>query len=94
MRHSGGRRGGGGDGSPMGRVYRETTPAMLARVTALLDDRISIAERYANDLLRGPERPRTPPSRLSCAPESGTLRDHKAVCRRTDSHSKGSQHVV
>jgi hypothetical protein len=24
----------------MGRVYRETTPAMVARVTAALDDRI------------------------------------------------------
>jgi len=32
MGHSGGRRDRGG--SPMGRVYRETTPAMLARVTA------------------------------------------------------------
>jgi hypothetical protein len=27
----------------MGRVYRETTPAMLARVTAALDDRIKLA---------------------------------------------------
>jgi integrase len=58
MGHSGGRRGGGGDGSPMGRVYRETTPAMLARVTAVLDDRISIAERIAEDVLRGFGRPR------------------------------------
>ncbi len=53
MGHSGGRRGGGGDGSPMGRVYRETTPAMLARVTTVLDDRISRAERIAKDVLRG-----------------------------------------
>ena len=53
MGHSGGRRGGGADGSPMGRVYRETTPAMLARVTSVLDDRISLAERIAKDLLRG-----------------------------------------
>jgi CHAD domain/Phage integrase family len=43
MGHAGGRRSGGGDGSPMGRVYRETTPAMLARVTTVLDDRISRA---------------------------------------------------
>jgi hypothetical protein len=41
----------------MGRVYRETTPAMLARVTTVLDDRISIAERIAEDLLRGAGRP-------------------------------------
>jgi integrase len=53
MGHSGGRRGGGGDGSPMGRIYRETTPAMLARVTTVLDDRVSRAERIAKDLLRG-----------------------------------------
>jgi hypothetical protein len=56
MGHSGGRRGGGGDGSPMGRVYRETTPAMLARLTTVLDDRISRAERYAKDL-RDPRQP-------------------------------------
>jgi integrase len=30
-------------GSPMGRVYRETTPAMLAHVTAALDERIGRA---------------------------------------------------
>jgi hypothetical protein len=53
MGHSGGRRSGGGDGSPMGRVYRETTQAMLERVTTVLDDRISLAERIAKDLLRG-----------------------------------------
>jgi hypothetical protein len=35
------RRDRGAGGSPMGRVYRETTPAMLARVTAALDDRIA-----------------------------------------------------
>src|SRR5829696_8436728 len=57
MGHSGGRRGGGSDGSPMGRVYRETTPAMLARVTTVLDDRISRAERIAKDVLRGAVRP-------------------------------------
>ncbi len=49
MGHAGGRRGGGG--SPMGRVYRETTPAMLARVTAALDDRLGRAEEIAADLL-------------------------------------------
>jgi hypothetical protein len=37
----------------MGRVYRETTQAMLERVTTVLDDRISLAERIAKDLLRG-----------------------------------------
>jgi hypothetical protein len=57
MGHTSGRRGGGGDGSPMGRVYRETTPAMLARVTTVLDDRISQADRIAKDLLRGAVRP-------------------------------------
>jgi hypothetical protein len=30
-------------GSPMGRVYWETTPAMVARVTAALDERIGRA---------------------------------------------------
>jgi integrase len=42
MGHAGRRRAGG---SPMGRVYRETTPAMLARVTAALEERISLALR-------------------------------------------------
>jgi hypothetical protein len=32
---------------------RETTPAMLARVTAALDDRLGVAERVAAHLLRG-----------------------------------------
>jgi hypothetical protein len=41
----------------MGRVYRETTPAMLARITTVLDDRISRAERIAKDVLRGAVRP-------------------------------------
>jgi hypothetical protein len=49
MGHAAGRRGSGG-GSPMGRVYRETTPTMLARVTAALDDRIGLAQRLADDL--------------------------------------------
>jgi integrase len=43
MGHAGGRRDRGVAGSPMGRVYRETTPAMVARVTAALDDRIGRA---------------------------------------------------
>ena len=41
MGHAGGRRDRGAGGSPMGRVYRETTPAMVARVIAALDDRIA-----------------------------------------------------
>jgi integrase len=46
MGHSGGRRDRAG-GSPMGRVYRETTPAMLVRVTAAFDERIACARRIA-----------------------------------------------
>jgi integrase len=57
MGHSGSRRSGDGDGSPMGRIYRETTLAMLARVTTVLDDRINRAERIAENLLRGTGRP-------------------------------------
>jgi integrase len=49
MGHAGGRRAGG---SPMGRVYRETTPAMLSRVTAALDERSGHAEQIAGNLLR------------------------------------------
>jgi integrase len=52
MGHSGGRRDRGAGGSPMGRIYRETTPAMLARVTAALDDRIGRAITLAAYLLR------------------------------------------
>jgi integrase len=48
MGHAGGRRSGG---SPMGRVYRETTPAMVARVTAALDERIACARAVAANLL-------------------------------------------
>jgi integrase len=51
MGHTGGRRAGTAGGSPMGRVYRETTPAMLTRVTAALDERITCAERIAAILL-------------------------------------------
>ena len=53
MGHAGGRRqGGGASGSPMGRVYRETTPTMLARVTAALDERIGRALAVAGNLPR------------------------------------------
>jgi Phage integrase family len=41
MGHTGGRRGQSGVDSPMGRIYRETTPLMLARVTAALDERMA-----------------------------------------------------
>jgi integrase len=51
MGHAGGRRAGAAGGSPMGRVYRETTPAMLARVTAAIDDRLAIALKVAARLL-------------------------------------------
>jgi hypothetical protein len=43
MGHSGGRRTGGGDGSPMGRVYRETTPAMVTRVVGAIEERLEVA---------------------------------------------------
>ena len=52
MGHTGGRRDRGA-GSPMGRVYRETTPAMQAQVTAALDERLVRAQRVAANLLRG-----------------------------------------
>jgi hypothetical protein len=52
MGHAGGRRDRGAGGSPMGQVYRETTPAMVARVTAALDDRIGHAVAVAAYLLR------------------------------------------
>ena len=52
MGHASGRRDRGAGGSPMGRVYRETTPAMVARVTAALDDRIGHALAVAAYLLR------------------------------------------
>jgi hypothetical protein len=52
MGHASGRRDRSAGGSPMGRVYRETTPAMVARATATLDERVSVAERVAAYLLR------------------------------------------
>jgi integrase len=55
MGHTGGRRQGRASGSPMGRVYRETTPTMLARVTAALDERIGRAMTVAGNLPRDTE---------------------------------------
>jgi hypothetical protein len=52
MGHAGGRPNHAAGGSPMGRIYRETTPAMVARVTASLDDRIGRALAVAAYLLR------------------------------------------
>jgi hypothetical protein len=52
MGHASGRRDRGAGGSPMGRVYRETTPAMVARVTAAVEERISHAQAVAAYLLR------------------------------------------
>jgi integrase len=52
MGHASGHRDRGAGGSPMGRVYRETTPAMVARVTAALDERIGRAQAVAAYLLR------------------------------------------
>jgi integrase len=52
MGHASGRRDRGAGGSPMGRVYRETTPAMVARVTAALDERLGRALAVAAYLLR------------------------------------------
>jgi integrase len=52
MGHASDRRDRGAGGSPMGRAYRETTPSMVARVTAALDDRIGRAQAVAAYLLR------------------------------------------
>jgi hypothetical protein len=52
MGHASGRRDPGAGGSPMGRIYRETTPEMLARVTAALDERLGRALAVAAYLLR------------------------------------------
>jgi integrase len=52
MGHASGRRDRSAGGSPMGRVYRETTPAMLARVTTALDEHIGRALAVAAYLLR------------------------------------------
>jgi hypothetical protein len=37
--------------SPMGALYRETTPEMLARATSAIDDRLAIALKVAARLL-------------------------------------------
>ena len=52
MGHAGGRRHSETSGSPMGSVYRETTPTMLARVTAALDERIGRAMAVGGNLPR------------------------------------------
>ena len=52
MGHASGRPDHAAGGSPMGRIYRETTPTMVARVTAALDDRIGRAQAVAAYLLR------------------------------------------
>ena len=52
MGHANGRQNRGAGGSPMGRVYRETTPAMVARVTAALDERVGRTLAVAAYLLR------------------------------------------
>jgi integrase len=52
MGHASGRRDRSAGGSPMDRVYRETIPAILARVTAALDERLGRALAIAADLLR------------------------------------------
>jgi len=57
MGHSGGRRTGGAGGSPMGRVYRETTPTMLARVIAALDERIGRTMEVAGNPMRDAREP-------------------------------------
>jgi integrase len=62
MGHAGGRRDRGSAGSPMGRVYRETTPTMLARVTVALDERISQAMAVAAKRLRDAGGPRDAPA--------------------------------
>jgi hypothetical protein len=52
MGHASGRRDRGAGGSPMGRVYRETTLAMVTRVIDALDERIGRALVVAAYLLR------------------------------------------
>jgi integrase len=49
MGHAGGQRAGGTGGSPMDRVYRETTPAMPGHVTAALDERLDRAMEIAGN---------------------------------------------
>jgi hypothetical protein len=51
MGHAGGRR--VEHGSRIGRVYRETTPEMLARVVAALEQRLAVVLTVANDQRAG-----------------------------------------
>jgi integrase len=50
MGHADGRRD-HASGSPMGRIYRETTPAMLARIMIAIDERIDSAQQVLKSLL-------------------------------------------
>lgn len=43
---------------PMGALYRETTPEMLARATAAIDDRLVVALKVATGLLPEVDQPR------------------------------------
>jgi hypothetical protein len=49
MGHESGRP--GSDTSRMGALYRETTPSMLARVRAAIDERLAVADGVAAHLL-------------------------------------------
>jgi integrase len=51
MGHAGGRR--ADHGSRIGRIYRETTPEMLARVVAALERRLAVVLTVANDQRAG-----------------------------------------
>jgi Phage integrase, N-terminal SAM-like domain len=76
MGHTGGRRNGGAGGSPMGRVYRETTPAMLARVTAALDERIGRAMGVVRSPLRDAEGSAGAQAGRAPAPPGAPLREN------------------
>jgi integrase len=52
MDHASGHRANNAGSSSMGRIYRETTPAMVTRVTAALDERLGRALAVAAYLLR------------------------------------------
>jgi hypothetical protein len=70
MGHSGGRRDRASAGSPMGRIYRETTPAMLTRVVEAIDERLGAAlelTRTGRDAAPNDQRP------LSRAPNARAL---------------------
>ena len=83
MGHAGARRDRGASGRPMGRVYRETTPAMLARVTTALDERIDLATQVAAELLYevgNPLPPSTPHERF--ASDGRQIRDEVTLWRQ------------